>query len=120
MKDSNILDDFPIDNKGVNTLEDIKRRLRNADITNFYEHQNRSVIVKESEAVKISVRLENEQIKTKRSFPTIGNPVQIIITILLAFIFIIITRIIIGQLVSYFWYSPKIKQLEENVINLLQ
>ena len=125
----NILDDFYFDKKGIKNNNDIKARLKIGNMQNHYEHINGTVIVKMSEPVKVSVRLENGQIKIKRLFPTIGNSAQILASaILLAICLVLpvpfpfqwVVAVLGGQIFSYIWHAPKIKKLEERVEGLLQ
>lgn len=98
-----------------------------------YSLQNGELIIKETDVIQVSVTVKDGQIFIQDKFPTIGNGVQIVVTILLIALFIgldgglgieipfpWLLSIGLGQLVSYLWFSPKIKKLQEEVVKILQ
>ena len=120
-----ILDDGFLKRIEIRNKNDIKVALKEAGFNNFFEHKNGSIIVKESDAVKISIHYENDLIKIKPQFPQIGNSIQVLssVVILAIFLFAIsvpfplqwVIAIIGGQLVSYLLYMPITRALKARI-----
>lgn len=96
----------------------------------IYPLKNDKLVVKETDTVQVTGQKIGNQIKIESKFPTIGNPIQIIVTILLIVFFIAINEIVdvpfswlisiaLGQCVSYLWFMPKINALQNQVFSIL-
>lgn len=96
----------------------------------IYPLKNDKLVVKQTDTVQVTLQKIGNQIKIESKFPTIGNPVQIVVTVLFIAFFIAINEIIdvpfswlisiaIGQGASYLWFSPKIKALKNQVFSIL-
>ncbi|HFA51161.1 MAG TPA: hypothetical protein ENJ95_19290 [Bacteroidetes bacterium] len=106
-------------------LKKIKAKLNKNGITNTYEKKG-WLIVKESEAVQVKVEHTGQQYKIKPLFPSIGNPVQIIATIILWILFnyfnvplSVVFAILLGQVISYGVNYPKIDKLKKRVLDIM-
>ncbi len=113
---NNILDQRYFDNK------EIKSALVKGGINRFFELENGKIVVQKNDFIQVGIQLENGQVKVKPKFPQIGNPVQIVATILLlaggyflSLPFPWVIAIVGGQLISLGWYFPKIKVLQADV-----
>ena len=107
-------------------LEDLKKCLKEGGILRFFEKKNGSIVVQESDAVQISIRLKENQPVLSPNFPQIGNGVQVLVTIILFFMalfldlpFSFLLAILLGQVISFLWFYPKIKLLKSKVIKAL-
>ena len=114
--ETSILDDDFLD------LPTIKQKLAKAGLHNVYETENNSLLVSESDAVRVGVQIVNNAIVTDKKFPQIGNTIQIIVTVIIAILafafdlpFKWILAVGIGQAVSYFFHTPKINKLEVQI-----
>jgi len=96
----------------------------------IYPLKNDKLVVKESDVVQITIQKIDYKIKIASKFPTIGNLVQVLSTILFAVLFFairnfleipfpVLISIALGQGVSYLWFMPKIKALQEQVFEIL-
>lgn len=120
-----ILDDGYLAKNEIRNKEDIKRALEQAGINSFFEHINGTIIVEQGDAVKLVIHYENDIVTVKPKFPQIGNSVQVLSSgiVLAVFLFLIkvpfplqwVFAIAGGQIVSYIFYSPKIKELKERI-----
>ena len=115
-KDENILDNNFLD------IEVVKEKLIKSGIKNFYETNKNVLEVSENDAVRVTVQTNNNSTKTIRNFPQIGNTVQVVSTIILFIIsflaslpFKLIIALLLGQLISFLFHSPKIKRLENDI-----
>ena len=115
-EDSNILDGDFLD------LATIKKKLAKAGLHNVYETENNSLLVSENDAVRVEVQIVNNTVVTDKKFPQIGNTIQIIVTVIIAILvytfdvpFKWVLAIGLGQLVSYFFHTPKINKLEAHI-----
>ena len=123
-----VLDDDFVKKERLNSFSELKQRLIDNGITNFYEHKNGSIIVKEGDAVKVAILLKDGTIETMPKFPTIGNTIQIISTTVLLLMLLYVPFIIFpfqwilaifcGQLVSYFIHMPRSKKLRDKAARL--
>lgn len=120
-----ILDDGYLAKNEIRNKEDIKRALEQAGINSFFEHINGTIIVEQGDAIKLVIHYENDIVTVKPKFPQIGNSVQVLSSgiVLAVFLFLIkvpfplqwVFAIAGGQIVSYIFYSPKIKELKERI-----
>jgi hypothetical protein len=120
-----ILDDGYLAKNEIRNKEDIKRALKQAGINSFFEHINGTIIVEQGDAIKLVIHYENDIVTVKPKFPQIGNSVQVLSSgiVLAIFLFLIkvpfplqwVFAIAGGQIVSYIFYSPKIKELKERI-----
>lgn len=120
-----ILDDGYLAKNEIRNKEDIKRALKQAGINSFFEHINGTIIVEQGDAIKLVIHYENDIVTVKPKFPQIGNSVQVLSSgiVLAVFLFLIkvpfplqwVFAIAGGQIVSYIFYSPKIKELKERI-----
>ena len=109
----------------ISSINDIKKALKQAGINSFFEHQNGTIVVEEGDAVKVVIHYENNIVSVKPKFPQIGNSVQLLSSAILLgfFIFIIklpfplqyVIAVLGGQIVSYFYFSPKTKEFKERI-----
>ena len=60
----------------------------------IYPLKNDKLVVKESDTVQVTIQKINNQLKIEPKFPTIGNPVQIVVTVLFIVFFIAINEIV--------------------------
>jgi len=112
-----------LDNR-YNDENDIKKALSTGGFEKFYSKENGSILVKESDAVQVAIQLVNGTPVVTTKFPQIGNPIQIIVTILLVVLFgylkfpSLVTwggAIAGGQVISYGLLMPKILKLKKKV-----
>jgi len=107
-------------------LEIIKSKLHAAQLHNFYETQEKELIISQNDEIRVLLKIEENRIKITRKYPQIGNTLQIIVTALLAVICFIFSlpfswaiAIIGGQIISYSYHIPKIRNLENKVNKIL-
>ena len=107
--------------------EEIKNTLLTASIENYYELEDGSINVEESSTVQVKIRKSGERLQTRMEFPQVGNTIQIITTVILIGVFSsvsfprpFIAAILLGQLISFGFHYPKIKKLQEQVIQALK
>jgi len=108
--------------------KDVLLKLSEAGFERFYEQQNYKIIVQESDLVKVKISFAGNDTFTQPIFPQIGNPVQIIATILLVVgcyfigldsLFMWTIGIGGGQVISFLFNYPKIKNLQNKVVAAL-
>ncbi|MGH1335218.1 MAG: hypothetical protein ACRBFS_03755 [Aureispira sp.] len=107
----------------------IKATLAQAGFKDVYANKNGALIVKgtNGDAVKVQIELHSTGInEVQGKFPQIGNGVQVICTLIILVIgfsgylpWPFISAIVIGQLISFIWFQPKIKQLKGAVESVL-
>lgn len=98
----------------------------------IYPLKNGKLMVKASDAVQVTIQKNDTEIKIESKFPTIGNPVQVIATIFFVGLLIYLSAneifsipfpflvgVALGQGVSYMWFLPKIKILQNQVFSIL-
>jgi len=115
--DKNILDENFHANNEIKSLDDIKKSLRQAGIQTFFEKNNGTIIVEEGNTIRVTIHYKDGLATVKPNFPKIGNSIQIIVSALLLVLFMfvlsvpfpLVIAIVVGQLISYFYYQPKIK-----------
>ena len=107
----------------------IKATLAQAGYKDVYANKNGALIIKgvHGDAVKVELKLHPtgvEQVIGK--FPQIGNAVQVVCTIILLIAFMVfdvslswLFAVLVGQLVSFIWFQPKIKQLKGAIESVL-
>ena len=110
-----------LDNR-FNDSNDLKHALSRGGFKKFFELNNGRIVVKESDVIQVNIDLVNGIPVVKTKFPTIGNVPQIAVTLLFIFPLYLfgfplawLIAIAAGQLFSYIWYMPKIKQLKTKV-----
>jgi len=113
----------------VKSQEEVKKRLSRGGLTRYYEDKSGLLILEKSDAVRVGIQYLNGKVIIKQKFPQIGNSVQIIASIILLVvtfflpipsILLWVIAIIGGQFISYYYYSPKCKALQEEVEGLMK
>ncbi|WMX13873.1 MULTISPECIES: hypothetical protein [unclassified Aureispira] len=122
------MQNLPLDHR-THTINSIKESLIKAGITNMYAHQKGYVIVKGTygDSVKVQINLDAHGTATvQKKFPQIGSGPQVLATIFFLIIgfsgflpFPFISAIILGQLVSFLWFYPKIQLLKKTVESII-
>lgn len=120
---------LPISNLNI---ESVKNILAKNGLTNLFLMQNGELQVQKSDTIKVAIRTFPNKISIKTKFPTIGNAVQIVMTIVFIALFIginentsvripfpMLTGIALGQVVAYLWFLPKIKSLQKEIETIL-
>ena len=89
--------------------------------------KNGSIIVMQSETVKVRVKDIAGRISVRPIFPSIGNKVQMISSLLFIIVFFfinfpvfLISGIICGQAFSFLYHYPRSNQLRQNIVQLIQ
>ncbi|MFK7809602.1 MAG: hypothetical protein AB8F74_17490 [Saprospiraceae bacterium] len=107
------------------SLREIKETLESKKIFQFYEKKNR-IIIQKSNTIQVRISLHNGKADVEAVFPQIGNSVQVISSIILIYVgskmnipFTWVIGILLGQLIAFQWYSPKINELQNSVISAL-
>lgn len=105
-------------------VEQLRQHLIEKGITRSFQ-QGHKLVVQQSDAVQVAISLKPSKAIIDTKFPQIGNSVQIIATILLLFISFIVpaiggmlgllTAVLLGQVISYFYFRPKINVLRDQV-----
>jgi len=111
------------------SLDNIKKILRKKGKSihiNKIISKEESLVVEESDLVKVKIQKKVNGVKISPEFPSIGNAVQmlssLIFTILFFFIqipFFILVAIVFGQLFSLLYYYPKSLKLKKRIVELV-
>ncbi|GAB4497625.1 MAG: hypothetical protein OHK0019_31570 [Saprospiraceae bacterium] len=104
-------------------LIEIRKKLIANGLTRTYGNEH-EVVVEESDSVKVKLKKSpvNRQLLVEGKTPPLGNPVQILATIIALAIFLLtgaplglIWAVLVGWAISFFYYRSKISQLKEKV-----
>ena len=108
-------------------INQLRQKLIDHGFKRIYENQS-GLVVEETEAVKVLIKAPGtSRFFVEGKFPAIGNSVQIVATIAffiidvaLSFgIYGLIGAILLGQVVAYYYYQPKIEGLKKKVARIL-
>lgn len=104
-------------------LVEIRKKLIASGLTRTYGNEH-EVVVEESDSIKVKLKKSpvNRQLLVEGKMPPLGNPVQIVATIIALAIFLLtsapfglIWAVLVGWAISFFYYRSKINQLKEKV-----
>jgi hypothetical protein len=109
------------------TLESLRITLAESGFKNVSVHKSGYLIVKDSDAVKVQININSRgTVRVDKKFPQIGSSVQVVSTLLFLIIgfmgvlpYPIVSAVILGQLISVFWFLPKVNNLLKEVENVI-
>jgi hypothetical protein len=111
-------------NTSISEVEQLRQHLIRKGLTRSFQ-QGHKLVVQQSDAVQVAIRLKPSKAIIDPKFPQIGNSVQIVATFLLFVIMILVpavgsflgllTAVLLGQVISYFYFRPKINALRDQV-----
>ena len=103
------------------SLNDVLKVLKGS-FDKCYELNNGKIVVEKTEVIQVTVQLKEGQTLVKAKFPQIGNLIQIIATVpliaiwsVLGFPYPIMMGVACGQLISLWWFYPRIMKLKKKV-----
>ena len=108
-------------------LVEIRKKLIANGLTRTYGNEH-EVVVEESDSIKVKLKKSpvNRQLLVEGKIPSLGNPVQIVATIVALAIFLLtgapfglIWAVLVGWAISFFYYRSKINQLKEKVWQII-
>lgn len=113
--------------KKKHTIDSLKVTLAQAGFKNVYAHKSGYLIVKDSDPVKVQIDINTRgTVSIQKKFPQIGSSVQVLSTfffIIIGFMgyfsYPLITAVVLGQLISFFWFQPKINNLKKEIENVV-
>jgi len=89
--------------------------------------KNHHMIAEKSEIVKVKIFYKKGEISLKPDFPSIGNPVMMVSSLLFLLIFFftgmpfsIFLAIICGQSFSFLFYYPQSNKLKKEIVAILR
>jgi hypothetical protein len=111
----------------THTLDSLKVTLAEAGFKNVYAHQTGYLIVKDSDTVKVQININSRgTASVHKKFPQIGSSVQVISTFLFIIVgftgvlpYPLISAVILGQIISFLWFQPKVNNLKKEVENVI-
>ena len=107
------------------SFDEIRKNLIEGGLTEVYEKQG-ELIVKKDDAVRVKIKRGVNGQEVLPMWAPIGNGAQAIFSIALIFIFrflripyFFLAGVLVGLVVSYFYYLPKCNKLKEEVEKLM-